>query len=175
MANKSDTAMRADEWKPRQPNDKNKPRKLSDPHIEALREFGHVGVFPDSQVPGLRVRIGVRKVSFVFFQQHRLKGTRSHTFEVLGEWPVMTLAAARVEAKIIAGRIASGTIKPSKRAAVTVEKAFAEYLKHLEKQAAKRGKPPRWAYVAGKIASKVIVPKAWEMVACRPLQCPCGG
>jgi integrase len=159
MANKSDTAKRADEWKPRQPNDKNKPRKLSDPHIEALREFGHVGVFPDSQVPGLRVRIGVRKVSFVFFQQHRLKGTRSHTFEVLGEWPVMTVAAARVEAKIIAGRIASGTIKPSKRAAVTVEKAFAEYLKHLEKQAAKRGKPPRWAYVAGKIASKVIVPK----------------
>ena len=159
MANKNDAAQRADEWKPRQLRDKNKPRKLSDPGIEALRDFGHVGVFPDNQVPGLRIRIGIRKASWVFFQQHRMKGTRSHTFEVLGEWPVMTVAAARVEAKIIAGRIAGGTIKPSKRAAVTLQAAIADYVAHLEKQAAKRGKPARWAYVAQKIADKVILPK----------------
>jgi integrase len=159
MANKNDAAQRADEWKPRQLRDKNKPRKLSDPGIEALRDFGHVGVFPDNQVPGLRIRIGIRKASWVFFQQHRMKGTRSHTFEVLGEWPVMTVAAARVEAKIIAGRIAGGTIKPSKRAAVTLDAAIADYVAHLEKQATKRGKPARWAYVAQKIADKVILPK----------------
>src|SRR5258708_14680813 len=159
MANKNDAAQRADEWKPRQLRDKNKPRKLSDPGIEALRDFGQVGVFPDNQVPGLRIRIGIRKASWVFFQQHRMKGTRSHTFEVLGEWPVMTVAAARVEAKIIAGRIAGGTIKPSKRAAVTLQAAIADYVAHLEKQAAKPGKPARWAYVAQKIADKVILPK----------------
>jgi integrase len=158
MANKIDAAKRADEWQPRKSSDTNRPRKLSDAHIEALREFGHVGVFPDT-FPGLRIRIGIRKASWVFFQQHRMKGTRSHTFEVLGEWPVMTVAAARVDAKIIAGRIASGTIKPSKRAAVTLEAAIADYIAHLEKQAAKRGKPARWAYVARKIADKVILPK----------------
>ena len=158
MANKIDAAKRADEWQPRRSSDTNRPRKLSDAHIEALREFGHVGVFPDT-FPGLRIRIGIRKASWVFFQQHRMKGTRSHTFEVLGEWPVMTVAAARVDAKIIAGRIASGTIKPSKRAAVTLEVAIAGYIAHLEKQAAKRGKPARWAYIAQKIANKVILPK----------------
>lgn len=51
MANKTDGAKRADEWQPRKASDKNKPHKLTDPGIEALREFGHVGVFPDSQVP----------------------------------------------------------------------------------------------------------------------------
>jgi len=69
MANKINGAKRADEWQPRKASDKNKPHKLSDPGIEALREFGHVGVFPDSQVPGLRIRIGIRKASWVFFQR----------------------------------------------------------------------------------------------------------
>ena len=94
MANKIDAAKRAGGWQPRKSSDTNRPRKLSDAHIEALRDFGHVGVFPDT-FPGLRIRIGIRKASWVFFQQHRMKGTRSHTFEVLGEWPVMTVAAAR--------------------------------------------------------------------------------
>src|SRR5258708_39405607 len=117
-----------------------------------MRGLGHGGLLPAQQVPGRRNRIGIRKASWVFFQQHRMKGTRSHTLEVLGEWPVMAVAAARVEAKIIAGRIAGGTIKPSKRAAVTLEAAFAGYFAHLERQAAKRGKPARWAYVAQTIA-----------------------
>ena len=62
MANKIDAAKRADEWQPRKSSDTNRPRKLSDAHIEALREFGHVGVFPDT-FPGLRIRIGIRNAS----------------------------------------------------------------------------------------------------------------
>jgi len=65
----------------------------------------------------------------------------------------MTLAGARRAALVVAGRIAGGRVRPGKRAAVRLEAAMADYIAHLEAQSARRGKPARWAYIAGKIAA----------------------
>ena len=40
-----------------------KPRKLTDAHIEALREFDTLGSYPDSVVFGLRIFVGARKTT----------------------------------------------------------------------------------------------------------------
>jgi hypothetical protein len=118
-----------------------KPRKISDQQIEALREFDSVGTYPDSVVPGLRIRIGVHRSTWFFFQRHRVKGERSAIFRTLGIRPDMNVVIARKQGLIIAGKITGGT-EPSKRDAVKLETAFAEYLEYLTALAAKRGEPP---------------------------------
>ena len=45
-----------------------KPRRFSDANIEALREFEMKGTFRDTGVIGLRLRVGVRRMSWFFFQ-----------------------------------------------------------------------------------------------------------
>ena len=97
------------------PNAPIKARKLSDQHIEAMREFDARGTFPDSVVPGLRIRVGVHRSTWLFFQRRRIKGDRSTTFRKLGTWPLMDVEAARQEALIIAGKVAGGNIEPSRR------------------------------------------------------------
>jgi hypothetical protein len=41
---------------------------------------------------------------------------------------------------------------------VRLEAAMADYIAYLEAQSASRGKPARWAYIAGKIAATAILP-----------------
>ena len=79
-------------------NSSPKPRKLSDQHIEALREFDTLGTYADSVVPGLRIRVGVHRSTWLYFQRHRIKGNRSTTFRSLGTWPMMDVSEARKEA-----------------------------------------------------------------------------
>jgi integrase len=143
-----------------------KPRKLTDAHIEALREFDTLGSFPDSVVFGLRIFIGARKTIWRFQRRRRIKGTRSTSFKTLGEWPMMNCETARKEAEIVAGKVAGGTVEPSKRNAVKFETAFAAYLEHLKALAAKRGKPPRWHDNVKKLGDTIILPKfgKWSLI-----------
>jgi integrase len=143
-----------------------KPRKLSDQHIEALREFNALGTFSDSVVPGLRLRVGVHRSTWLFFQRHRIKGKRSTTFRTLGTWPVMDVAKARKEALIVAGKVAGGTIEPSKRDAIKFEAAFAAYLEYLKAKAEKNNKPPRWHNNVKKLGDKIILPQfgKWTLI-----------
>jgi integrase len=148
------------------PNAPIKARKLSDQHIEALREFDTLGTYPDSVVPGLRIRVGVHRSTWLFFQRRRIKGERSTTFRALGTWPLMDVEKARKEALIVAGKVAGGNIEPSKRDAIKFETAFAAYLEHLKAQAAKRGKPPRWHNNVKKLGETIILPKfgKWSLI-----------
>jgi hypothetical protein len=122
-----------------------KPRRFSDANIEALREFEMRGTFRDTGVVGLRLRVGVRRMSWFFFQEHRKHGTRSTTCKMLGHWPALNVADARKEALKIAGRIAADRIEPGKRSAAKFADAMDEYLAHLVRQSERRGKPARWA------------------------------
>jgi integrase len=136
-----------------------KPYRLSDQHIEALRDFGMKGTFRDTGVVGLRLRIGVRRMSFFFFMEHRKHGVRSTTCELLGHWPAMNVADARKAALQIAGRIAADKIEPGKRRAVKFEAALAEYINHLVRQAERRGKPARWAKNVRNLSRRHLIPK----------------
>jgi integrase len=71
----------------------------------------------------------------------------------------MNLADARKAALVIAGRNAAGRIAPGKRSAVKFETAFAAYLSHLERKAAKAGKPPRWKLNVEKIGNSLLLPE----------------
>jgi len=158
------------------PNAPIKARKLSDQHIEAMREFDARGTFPDSVVPGLRIRVGVHRSTWLFFQRRRIKGDRSTTFRKLGTWPLMGVEAARKEALIVAGKVAGGNIEPSRRNATKFEAAFAGYLEHLKAQAAKRGKPPRWHDNVKKLGDTIILPKFGKWTLIETGQQPrCGG
>jgi integrase len=143
-----------------------KPRKLTDAHIEALREFDKLGTFPDSIVFGLHIFVGAQKTTWRFQRRRRVKGVRSMTFRTLGEWPMMNCETARKEAEIAAGKVAGGTAEPNKRNAVKFETAFAAYLEHLKAQAAKRGKPPRWHDNVKKLGDTIILPKfaKWTLI-----------
>ncbi|MEO6783592.1 MAG: integrase family protein [Bradyrhizobium sp.] len=147
-------------------NSSPKPRKLSDQHIEALREFNTLGTYPDSVVPGLRLRVGVHRSTWLFFQRHRIKGKRSTTFRALGTWPVMDVAKARKEALIVAGKVAGGIIEPSKRDAIKFETAFTAYLDYLKAKAEKNNKPPRWHHNVKKLGDKIILPNfgKWTLI-----------
>ena len=137
-----------------------KPRKLTDQHIEALREFfDNACSYPDSIVKGLHVYIGAHKTIWRFQRRRRIKGQRSTSFKTLGEWPMMNAETARQEAEIAAGKIAGGVADPSKRNAVKFETAFAAYLIHLKAKAEKKAKPPRWHDNVKKLGEKLILPK----------------
>lgn len=135
-------------------------RALTDAHIEALRDFTVVGLIWDTKVTGLRLRVGAHRLSWSYFQQHRLHGNRSATCKSLGHWPAVNVADARKAALVIAGREAGGRIMPGRRSAVKFADAFADYLEHLRRKAAKNGKPARWAANVEKLG-KIILPM-WE-------------
>jgi integrase len=143
-----------------------KPRKLSDPHIEALREFDQLGVYPDSIVQGLRLRLGVHRATWIFKQWQRKHGDRSVISRTLGTWPLMNVATARKEALKVAGKLAEGVSMPGKRSAVTLETALADYLEYLKAKAERAGKAPRWFYNASKLAASIILPQfgKWSLV-----------
>jgi integrase len=152
-------------------NSSPKPSKLSDQRIEALREFANddpklLGTYPDSVVPGLRIRVGVHRSTWLFFQRHRIKGRRSTTFRALGTWPLMDVAKARKEALIVAGKVAGGVIEPSKRDSVKFETAFTAYLEYLKAKAQKNNKPPRWHNNVKKLGDKIILPHfgKWTLI-----------
>src|SRR5664279_2161812 len=100
--------------------------KLTDGWARAAQEFETRGVFHDAELKGFRVRCGVHRMTFFFFQEHRIHGDRSTTCKRLGHWPAMTTDDARRAALEIAGSNASGRIEPGRRAAVKFESAMTE-------------------------------------------------
>jgi integrase len=134
-------------------------RLLSDAHIDALQDFDVRGLIWDTKVAGLRLRVGAHRLSWSFFQQHRLHGKRSTTCKALGHWPAMNVSEARKAALIIAGRVASRRIEPGRRSAVRLDAALDEYMKHLRAKAARKGKPPRHALNVEKLRRKFLSPE----------------
>jgi integrase len=152
------------------------PRKLTDDHIEALREFADSDVadrrnlgtesersegveYPDSIVKGLFVFVGSNRTIWRFRRRRREKGVRTTIFRTLGEWPIMNAEAARKAAEIAVGNVHTGDAGPNKRSSVRFEIAFAAYLEYLKSKAEKRGKPPRWCYNVKKLGDGIILPK----------------
>lgn len=152
------------------------PRKLTDDHIEALREFADSDVadrrklgsesersdgieYPDSIVKGLFVFVGANRTIWRFRRRRREKGVRTTIFRTLGEWPMMNTEDARKAAEIAVGNVHSGEAAPNKRSSVRFEIAFATYLEYLKNKAEKRGKPPRWYYNVKKLGDGIILPK----------------
>jgi integrase len=136
-----------------------KPRRFTDANIEALQDFELRGTFRDTGVVGLRLRVGVRRMSWFFFQEHRKHGTRSTTCKLLGHWPAMNVADARKDALKIAGRIAADRIEPGKRSAAKFADAMDEYLAHLVRQSERRGKPARWAKNVRSLSRLYLTPQ----------------
>ena len=67
---------------------------------------------------------------------------------------------ARDAARIERGRVAAGDLGPGKREAVKVETSLAEYVAHLERRSAAKGKPARWAKNVRHL-SRSIIPPRW--------------
>jgi hypothetical protein len=120
-------------------------RKLDDQHISALLDFSQFGIYWDTDVRGLRLRVGPRKATWQFFAEHSVHGRRSTTHRTLGFYPVMGTIVARKAALVEAGRVAAKHLTPGKRTAVRLGAALDDYLKFLKAKAGRRGKPPRHA------------------------------
>jgi integrase len=136
--------------------------KLEDRYVQALTEFAdnQTWVAWDTQVAGLRVRVGKQRITWSFKREHRHGPKRSATVKVLGYWPYMSTAQARKEALKIAGRIAAGRIEPGRRAATKFEDALADHIVYLERLAKENDKPAMWAGVVRRLGKQLLLP-AW--------------
>ncbi len=125
-------------------------QKLDERNVEMavgfLRDDGITRIFWDSQVRGLRLRIGRHRCSWSVLVEHRFRGKRSSTFRRLGIWPALTVKDARQDAKRLLGSIASGREQIGPRKAATHFKdAVTDFLVHTREESARKGKKPTWA------------------------------
>jgi integrase len=125
---------------------------LSDPRIEARRDMndaGHVLLLLDhggnQSVAGLRIRLGPRSSTWIFYHDVLDRGRRKITSKTLGHWPAVDVSAARRLAAIEAGRVAGGKKQVGVRAAVKWRDAIEQYVLHLRENSAAKGKPANWA------------------------------
>jgi integrase len=171
---------------------KRKYQDLTDDRIDAAIDFETRGIVWDKQVPGLRLYIGKRKVSWQFYADTRDHGSKGHKFKTLGhydrggfasvvgggiappaivrnytgprpllqraEWH-MSVDAARDQARINIGKKLEGTMPANARAGIKFEDAFTDYCDYLERRAAAKGKPPRWARNVRQLGRQLILPK----------------
>lgn len=135
-------------------------RKLTDQLIDAVSDFaeGEVKLLWDTDVRGLQCRVGKKRITFAFFQEHSVRGKRSTSYERLGFRPAMKVRDARKAALQVAGRIAAGYLRPGKREATTVAAAIAEYVRYAKAKAEGERKRPTWAKQAERLAAKYILP-----------------
>jgi integrase len=176
---------------------------LTDDRIDAAIDFETRGIVWDKQVPGLRLYIGKRKVSWQFYADTRDHGGKSHKFKTLGHYdrggftsviwggiappasfknpgpqnyagprPAlqrakwhMSVEDARDQARIIIGKKLEGTMPANARAGIKFEDAFTDYCDYLERKAAAKGKPPRWAKNVRQLGRQLLLPKwsAWTL------------
>jgi integrase len=113
----------------------------------------------DQRTPGLHVRFGRHRTTWIYQREHRLHGNRSVTYKPLGFHPATTLTDARKAALVEAGRIAAGRITPGRKQAVKFEPAFTDYCAHLEAKAKRKGKPPRWLVNVQSIGNTILLPE----------------
>ena len=132
---------------------------LDEGYVEARHDFGGRGTVWDTKVAGLQIRCGARKFTWAYVAEYRLRGKRGTIFKRLGFWPAMSVIEARKLALQEAGRVAARHLAPGRRDAMTVQAAIAEYIEHLEAQAAKRGKKATWARLARTLTAKHLLPE----------------
>jgi integrase len=108
---------------------------------------------------GLQLRIGKRRIAWVFYAQRMMRGERVTTQKLLGQWPAMKTTQARREADKVGGRVSSGRHEPGRKSATKFAEAFDRYVLHLRKQSADRGKPATWAHIVEGKGRKHLLPQ----------------
>jgi integrase len=155
-----------------------RPRRFTDAGVQALAEFSDKvrGVFWDTDVTGLRLRVGARKLSWNYYTQRRRRGRVETIFRPLGDWPAVNVEDARKAARIVSGELAAGKAMPSKREAIKFGMALdgydddkghhPGYIEYLRAKAEKAGKPPRWAKNVEQLAQTILRPQwgSWSLV-----------
>jgi integrase len=151
---------------------------ISDTHIEALQELHsdtrQVVLLMDANtgkkgeraaVPGLRIRIGRRSATWLYYRDVWDKDDRIITSKTLGHFPTMNTDAARDAARIMAGKV-TGEGTDGK---ITFGDAFTEYVAYLaegtadepdisEAERASR-KPARWRQNVRALGARYLLPK----------------
>jgi len=146
---------------------KRKYDKLTDGDIAAMREFDKFrGVIWDTDTRGLRVTLGVHRVTFAYFVERQFRGKRQAIHKHIGHWPRMTVADARKEALQHAARVAAGHPMPGRKDALTLDAAWLEYHGHLAAQAERRGKAATWARTAMSLVTIHLLPRfgSWSLI-----------
>jgi integrase len=127
----------------------------------------------DTKVPGLQIRVGKRAVQWQFYRPKRDHGKRSYHYDAIGHYDRgvslsgqvergpkhVSTEAAREKAMAIGGRLSEGSAPVSKRAGTKFGEAFEAYIGYLERKAAERGKPPRWADRVRSLGNLYMLPK----------------
>jgi integrase len=157
---------------PREPKAEKPSRKvavlkldLTDARVEARQDFaeGRAILLNDhggtQTVPGLRIRIGPRSATWLYYRDVLDHGERKITSKTLGRFPAMSTAEARKAASVVAGRLSGGAFEPSRGKARRFKDAFADYLVYLRDKAADAGKAPRWAYNVKNLGDALLLPK----------------
>jgi len=131
-----------------------------------LRAVRFQGTIWDTDTRGLRVTIGVHRVTWTYFKERQFRGTRSAYYERLGFWPQMNVAQARAEALQHAARAVVGPPRPGRKEAKTLDAALAEYVAHLRAQAKKRHKPATWAALVESLTRIHLLPTfgQWTLI-----------
>jgi hypothetical protein len=124
----------------------------------------------DKVVAGLFLYVGPRKSVWRFRQRRTTKnksGRRPTIAKALGTFPEISTADARKAALALASDAANEKAPPSKRDAVTFERAWPGYLEKLLRKARDKGKPPRHHANAVKLGDSLILPQwgKWTLLA----------
>ncbi len=138
---------------------------LTNSRVEARRDFaeGRTILLHDhggtQSVPGLRLRIGPRSATWLFYRDVLDHGRRQITSKTLGAFPKMNTAEARKGAQVIAGRLSGGSFDPSRTKARKFRDALIDYLDYLQAKADDAGKPARWRYNVKKLGDSLLLPR----------------
>ena len=122
-------------------------------------ERERVIIYSDPTTDGLQLRLGRHRATWLFYWDDRRHRRRRYISKRLGHFPAMSTAEARDAARIERGRVAAGDTGPGKRASVKVETSVTEYLAHLTRKSAEKGKVALWAKNARSAINKHILPR----------------
>ena len=125
----------------------------------AFDERERIILYRDPTTDGLQLRLGRHRATWLFYWDDRRHRRRRITSKRLGFFPAMRTEEARDAARVERGRVAAGEVGPGKREAVKVETSLAEYVAHLERKAAAKHKPARWAYNVRHLVKSIIAPR----------------
>ena len=136
-------------------------RVLTDDFLEKLLSYPRYApyLFIDTDTKGLQCRLGRHRCAWLFYHDDRRHRRRKYISKTLGYFPTMRTAEARDAARIERGKVAAGDLSPGKREATKVETSLAEFIAHLERGAARKGKPARWAKNVRQAVRKHIQPR----------------
>ena len=132
-----------------------------DTFLDAVSAFERerIIIYVDPTTDGLQCRLGRHRTTWLFYWDDRRRRRRKITSKRLGHYPAMSTAEARNAARIERGKVAAGDTSPGKRESIKVETSVAEYIQHLERKSAAKGKAATWAHVVKHLVKKHIEPR----------------